>query len=498
MMDDYELGSKLFGSRRAEAGRGASMSVMYGTAVSSSKGGEVLVVVDGETTSDGGAAIKFPTTEHIEEGDTVVITMSGGVAKSPLVSGTVGGGDRIYAKVGEFETVKAQEGLFNEVYSESVATSVIVADNADVQQIAAAKALVDQLNATTVTAELVAAPKAKFDEIIASGITAETVSADVIMVNRAELVEVSAEVAKFGTLNANNAAFSRIEAAEAAIADLDVDKLRANFATIDFANIDAANITVAKIRDIVARSGWFENVKITGDASITGQLKGVLIDGDTARFRNIYANALKLLGPDGLYYALNLAGLSASEAAELIAGSGELLEGGLHGSHIIAESVTATQIDVSSLVATMLLAKTVQVGGTEGIHSEQNGQRFSFLAPGYHLPEYQLTEDTSVVAGKIYYEYDQATDTYTEADTSGQGYNPAAHGLYEPYAFSASVPVPGEVAYIAVDQSTQESMFYMSRAVVVKDLRFGHWKWADRDNGNMALKWMGSAVMEAM
>lgn len=48
-----------------------------------------------------------------------------------------------------------------------------------------------------------------------------------------------------------------------------------------------------------------------------------------------------------------------------------------------------------------------------------------------------------------------------------------------------------EVAYIAVDQTTGESMFYMTRAVVVKDLRFGNWKWADRSNGNMALKWMG-------
>lgn len=48
-----------------------------------------------------------------------------------------------------------------------------------------------------------------------------------------------------------------------------------------------------------------------------------------------------------------------------------------------------------------------------------------------------------------------------------------------------------EVAYIAVDETTGESMFYMTRAVVVKDLRFGNWKWADRSNGNMALKWMG-------
>lgn len=48
-----------------------------------------------------------------------------------------------------------------------------------------------------------------------------------------------------------------------------------------------------------------------------------------------------------------------------------------------------------------------------------------------------------------------------------------------------------EVAYIAVDQGTGESTFYMTRSVVVKDLRFGDWMWLQRANGNMALKWMG-------
>ena len=54
--------------------------------------------------------------------------------------------------------------------------------------------------------------------------------------------------------------------------------------------------------------------------------------------------------------------------------------------------------------------------------------------------------------------------------------------------------MPGEVAYIAVDDETQESMFYITRAVVVKDLRFGNWKWYDRSNGNLALKWIGGSL----
>ena len=248
-----------------------------------------------------------------------------------------------------------------------------------------------------------------------------------------------------------NADEARIESLEGSFANIDriiTDTVEADYARIDFANINAENVLVAKIRELFARSGWFDEVTITGDASITGQLKSVLIDGDTARFRNIYADALKLLGPDGLYYALNLAGLDASQAAALIAQyPGEELEGGLHGSHIIAESVTATQIDVSSLVAAMLLAEVVQVGASGGIHTEMNGVRFSFLAGGYHLPS-------------------------------------------DPTGLDPLEPLEGEVAYIAV--------VYINRAVVVTDLRFGrgNWKWYSRDNDNMALKWMGLSSSE--
>ena len=48
------------------------------------------------------------------------------------------------------------------------------------------------------------------------------------------------------------------------------------------------------------------------------------------------------------------------------------------------------------------------------------------------------------------------------------------------------------VAYIEVVGG--ESLFYMTRAVVVSDLRFGNNKWtfATRDNDNLSLKWLGA------
>ena len=47
-----------------------------------------------------------------------------------------------------------------------------------------------------------------------------------------------------------------------------------------------------------------------------------------------------------------------------------------------------------------------------------------------------------------------------------------------------------EVAYIAVDENG-DAVFYMTKAIIVKDLRFAKWRWATRGNDNLALKWVG-------
>ena len=49
-----------------------------------------------------------------------------------------------------------------------------------------------------------------------------------------------------------------------------------------------------------------------------------------------------------------------------------------------------------------------------------------------------------------------------------------------------------EVAYVAIDEDTGESIFYMTKAIIVQDLRFAKWQWKSRDNENLSLRWTGS------
>jgi hypothetical protein len=47
------------------------------------------------------------------------------------------------------------------------------------------------------------------------------------------------------------------------------------------------------------------------------------------------------------------------------------------------------------------------------------------------------------------------------------------------------------IAYLEVDEETQQSALYVAKTIITKESQFGNWKWYERPNNNMALKWMG-------
>ena len=398
-----------------------------------------------------GGADETPISSYMaeaSEGDTVRVSISGGKATMTGNVTSPSANVRTVTKVGGIANM-----ALTTAYSES--------------------ARIDRLETTQLTAD-----SAIITELQADTEKVHDLSAD----------QLNAAVGYIGDLTALDVTAEDISASTGQFADIEANYLRTNIANMDIADIDKGKVT-----ELFASTGLFEDLTVTGDGIITGRLTASLLDGDTARFSNIYADALKLLGEDGLYHALNLAGLTDGQAQALIDEYGEDLEDGLHGSRIIAESITADQINVTSLIAAMLLTNAVQIGATPGTHIEARSDRFSFFAGGYGWEtlsdEYlyrQVADPTGNPASKGWYELSNGHYTLTEDTTvqSGKAY-------YE-YTVTPDSALPGEVAYIAVDPDTRESTFYMTRSVVVKDLKFGNWMWYGRKNRNMSLKWIGS------
>lgn len=137
-----------------------------------------------------------------------------------------------------------------------------------------------------------------------------------------------------------------LEAQEATIKELDTKKLSAEEANIKYANIDFSNIKMAAVKELFTKSGIIKDL-VVGDQSITGELVGVTIKGDLIEGNTVVADKLVIKGEDGIYYKLNIEG--GVEPDEEI--TKEKLENGLHGSIIIAKTITAEKINVLDLVA---------------------------------------------------------------------------------------------------------------------------------------------------
>ena len=130
---------------------------------------------------------------------------------------------------------------------------------------------------------------------------------------------------------------------KATIRDLDTKKLSAEQADLKYANIDFSNIGEAAIEKVFADSGIIKDLVVSG-GKITGELVGVTIKGDLIEGNTIKADKLVVKGSDGIYYKLNFEGGTFSEGEEVPTD-------GLHGSVIVANSITAEKISVKDLVA---------------------------------------------------------------------------------------------------------------------------------------------------
>lgn len=170
------------------------------------------------------------------------------------------------------------------------------------------------------------------DTLIASDITADSIVAD---------------RAKIEDLEADNATITgKLTAAEADIKTLETTKLSAEDADIRYLNVDFSKIDKAWLQEFYAQSGIIKDLVI-GESTVTGHLVGVTISGDLIEGNTVKADKLVIKGEDGLYYKLNIEG--GSTVTEQL--TKEMLQNGLDGNNIIANTITAEKISVDDLIA---------------------------------------------------------------------------------------------------------------------------------------------------
>ncbi len=259
------------------------------------------------------------------------------------------------------ETEKANAPLspsdakFRVVTADLIRTKELIAQKAEIEDLKATNALIKNLQAEDVkiTGRLDAAEgsignlQAEDVKITgrldaAEGSIGNLQAEDVKITGRLDAAEGS-----IGNLQAEDVKITgRLDAAEGSIKTLDTEKLSAEDADLRYVNIDFSKIDKAWLQEFYAQSGIIKDLVI-GDSTVTGHLVGVTISGDLLEGNTVKADKLVVKGEDGLYYKLNIEG-GSTVTPEL---TKEMLQSGLDGSNIIANTITAEKISVDDLIA---------------------------------------------------------------------------------------------------------------------------------------------------
>jgi hypothetical protein len=287
--------------------------------------------------SDGSMYVKFDNSEQ----------------KTPVSkTTTVKNGDRVLVRIKNHTATiigNTTSPSVNEDYVDLEKAKIdnLVAENATIKgRLSASELDIGNLKSNKASVTDLDAAVARISTLEAGKIDAEYVQA-----TYATIKELEATDAEIHKLQATHTDFVKtttdeLSAVNADIEDLNANKLDAESAKVTYANIDFSNIGLAAIERFFTKSGMIANL-VAADGTITGELVGVTISGDLIEGNTIKADKLVVKGSDGLYYKLNIeAGATTSEKV-----TESDLQNGLHGTAIIAKTITAEKVSVNDLVA---------------------------------------------------------------------------------------------------------------------------------------------------
>lgn len=302
------------------------------------------------------------------------------------------------ARKDDVDALGSQISEFEIIFAYKIKADELDTINATIDNLRATIAKFEDMEAVTADIETLRAKYATLDNVTAEDVKALNAEIENLQAKFGEFTHISAEDmevinAEINNLRSYNANFTYVSAEVLSAINATIKNLNSEYANIDFANIGEA-----AIRKIFADSGLIKDI-IVGDGTITGELIGVTIKGDLIEGNTIKADKLVVKGSDGLYYKLNFESGNFTDAEEVP-------DDGIHGSVIIAKSITADRIAVTDLVAFGATIGGFKIGSnslysgvkesvdntTQGVYLDSTGQ-VAFGDASSFLKLYKDSED---------------------------------------------------------------------------------------------------------
>ena len=293
--------------------------------------------------------------------DGIYVILDGSTIPTPVSMATdAQTGDRVLVEIVNHQARVIQN--INKSNSDIVAGRIEHDETGVFQELRVGKAYVDTLIASDITADSIVADRAKIEDLEADNATitgkltaAEADISDLqaadaeisnLVAGKANITDLDAVKADIETLEADKANITDLDAVKADIETLETTKLSTETADVTYLNVDFSKIDKAWLQEFYAQSGIIKDLVI-GESTVTGHLVGVTISGDLIEGNTVKADKLVIKGEDGLYYKLNIEG--GSTVTEQL--TEEMLQNGLDGNNIIANTITAEKISVDDLIA---------------------------------------------------------------------------------------------------------------------------------------------------
>lgn len=307
---------------------------IYSTLVNAKDGERVSVLIKDHTaTVTGNVSSPSATTGDVTKVENYFKKLIADEATLGKLTAAEANITELIAKSAEIDNLLAGKATITDLIAKKIDTDLIVSDEAVVESLKASNADILSLIAERAVIDRLIAEKITVNDLIAKKIDADLVVADDAVIER-----LNAKSIDVLTLFADEATVERLFADEA-----NLKQLIAEDVDIKYANIDFTNIGEAAINNFYAVSGIIDRVEIS-EGVFTKELVGVTISGDLLKANTLMVDQLVVRGSDGNYYKLStdfstLPGVTPIEA-DLV-----------HGSNIVANSITAEKISVDDISA---------------------------------------------------------------------------------------------------------------------------------------------------
>lgn len=520
MADAYDLACSLFGARREEESTGGgAVSAIYADAVAASSDGLVEIYIgddgvtegeeyddDGNMVSDGtGGTVLVPTSVSVAEGDTVILSLMGGVAKTPVVTANVGEGDRQDAAIAEADakadeaTAQAQDAAAKAGEAKSLAqgASSDAAKASDAaakaqQSADAAKADAADAGALAKSASDAVAPiTAEFDAVKSSAYAAADAASDATTrmeydyARKTDLTEAAAtlrsEISQSAAGWSASAYYSaKAQASEGALESIEAAK----------AALDQASAALAAADADLAESSKRLDEAAAGVISAGEQLAAATRMQDDAQASLELAN-IRLSDANAALEKANASGdtdaIAAAEAA--VAEAGDAVE---QSNAALAQAQSATaaaRTAYDSAVAAHGSAKDAVDASRESYGSAYNDYLYAMNG---------FTESYGAVmqlsADGLRVSIEDAARTATDYMSYTAGGLEIGHAQSDVKMQLTNEQMRFVAAGAAMASFGRENGIWrmlIDNASISDSLSFGGFSWIRRANGNLTLKWTG-------